>query len=50
MVNFYHNIFNMVQHHGYRIEEVENMVIYELDIYNTLLIQYIKDKELAEQS
>jgi hypothetical protein len=50
MITFYQNIFNMHQHHGYSIQEVENMVIYELEIFNAMIIQYIKDKELLEKN
>lgn len=39
----------MAQHHGYRIPEIENLIIYEFDVYVTMLEQYLKQKELEQQ-
>jgi hypothetical protein len=38
----------MTFHHKYSIEDVENMVIYELDLYSALIKKYIEDKEREE--
>lgn len=43
--NHYYTIFGMVQHHKYSITELENLFPYELEIYSTFLIEYIKKKE-----
>jgi len=43
--NHYHTIFGMIQHHKYSINELENLVPYELDIYFNFLIEYIKEQE-----
>tara|TARA_Y100000114_G_scaffold150156_1_gene165335 strand:+ start:1039 stop:1182 length:144 start_codon:yes stop_codon:yes gene_type:complete len=40
----------MMQHHKYSLEEIENMLPWEREIYVGLLMQYIKDeKEKAKQ-
>lgn len=43
--NHYHTIFGMIQHHKYSIDELENLVPYELDIYFNFLVEYIKDQD-----
>ena len=40
----------MMQHHKYSLEEIENMLPWEREIYVGLLMQYIKDeKEKTKQ-
>ena len=40
----------MMQHHKYSLEEIENMLPWEREIYVGLLMQYIKDEnEKAKQ-
>ena len=40
----------MMQHHKYSLDEIENMLPWEREIYVGLLMQYIKDeKEKAKQ-
>ena len=40
----------MMQHHNYSLEELENMVPWERDIYIGLLMNYLRDeKEQIEQ-
>ena len=34
----------MMQHHKYSLEEIENMLPWEREIYVCLLMQYIKDE------
>ena len=34
----------MMQHHKYSLEEIENMLPWEREIYVGLLMQYIKDE------
>jgi len=39
-----------MQHHGYSLAELENMMPWEREVYVTLLIQHIKEEnEKAEQ-
>tara|TARA_Y100000004_G_scaffold153891_1_gene177852 strand:- start:18 stop:155 length:138 start_codon:yes stop_codon:yes gene_type:complete len=33
-----------MQHHKYRLEELENMIPWERDIYVSMLINYIKEE------
>jgi hypothetical protein len=33
-----------MQHHKYRLEELENMIPWERDIYVTMLINHIKEE------
>ena len=40
----------MMQHHNYSLEELENMVVWEREIYIGLLMNYLRDeKEQREQ-
>tara|TARA_B100000131_G_scaffold96599_1_gene93689 strand:+ start:7362 stop:7505 length:144 start_codon:yes stop_codon:yes gene_type:complete len=34
----------MMQHHGYSLTELDNMVPWEREIYVTLLLDYIKEE------
>jgi len=34
----------MMQHHGYSLTELDNMIPWEREIYVTLLAQYIKEE------
>jgi hypothetical protein len=46
--NYYRNIFALTQHHGYKISDVENMIIYELDIFSTLIAQFVKEQQMKQ--
>lgn len=48
--NHYHTIFGLVQHHKYSIDELENLLPYELDIYVAFLIEYIKKRDEAAKN
>jgi len=41
-------MFSMVQHHKYSIEEIEDMMPYERDIYVDMLITFLNEKREAE--
>lgn len=43
--NFYKTNFSLAQHHKWDIGSIENMIIFEKDIYVDMLISYIKDLE-----
>lgn len=45
LINYYKTIFALVQHHGYSILEIENLIVFERDIYIGLLEDYLKKKE-----
>lgn len=41
----------MAQHHKYSIEEIENLIPFERDIYVEMLLQYLKEeKERREKA
>ena len=35
----------MIQHHGYSLTELENMIPWEREVYVNLLMQHLKDEE-----
>ena len=41
--------FALMQHHKYRLTEIENMMPWERDIYLGLLNQYIEEENLKAQ-
>ena len=50
MENYYKTNFAMMQHHNYSLEELENMVPWEREIYIGLLMNYLRDeREQREQ-
>ncbi|MCX6783450.1 MAG: hypothetical protein NTZ20_05730 [Candidatus Levybacteria bacterium] len=38
----------MTFHHKYSIQDIENMIIYELELYSSLIKQYKEEKEREE--
>ena len=46
--NYYQTNFAMMQHHNYSLEELENMIPWERDIYLGLLLNYIKEEKEKE--
>jgi hypothetical protein len=42
---YYQKIFGMAQHHKYQVDDLENMIPYEFDIYFDMLIEHIKKQE-----
>ena len=42
LMNLYQTNFALIQHHKYSLEELENMVPFERDIYIALLVDFIK--------
>lgn len=43
--NYYTLVFSLVQHHKYSIEEVEDLIPFERDIYVDMLLNYLKELE-----
>ena len=42
---FYYKLnFQLMQHHKYSLEELENMIPWEREIYTTLLTRHIKEE------
>ena len=46
--NYYQVIFSLVQHHKYRIADIEDVYVFERDIYVDLLQAHLK--KLQEES
>ncbi len=47
---YYESSFAMMQHHKYSLTELENMMPWERDIYQGLLVQHLqKEKEEMEK-
>ena len=42
-------MFSFAQHHKYSLEELENLVPFEREIYLQLLVQHLKDVEAEEK-
>ena len=42
--NYYEMIFSMAQHHKYSINEIENLIPYERDLYFQMLVDHIKEQ------
>ena len=40
--SYYQILFNLAQHHKYSIDEMENMLPYERDLYFGMLTDYIQ--------
>ena len=40
----------MAQHHGYSISELENMIPFELEIYSSMLIDYLDQKKNEQEA
>lgn len=38
-----------MQHHKYSLTEIDHLIPWEREIYVTLLIEYLKEKEAEEQ-
>lgn len=45
---FYKTMFSLVQHHKYSLTELENLMIFERDIYVDMLVGYLEEQK--EQS
>lgn len=48
--NYYKLIFNMAQHHGYSITDLEDLIPYELEIYSSMLIDHLERKKQEQEA
>jgi len=39
---YYRTVFILAQHHKYSITEIENLIVYERDLYVDLLANYLE--------
>ena len=46
---YYETIFSMTHHHHYSISDLENLMVYELDIYVDLLQAHLDKVEQEQQ-
>jgi len=44
LISYYQLVFNLKQQHNWSIDEIENMIPWEREIYVTLLKQYIEEE------
>ena len=49
ITSFFEENFALMQHHGWSLNDLENMIPWERDIYLTLLQQYIEEEKLKAQ-
>ena len=43
--NYYYVTFSLAQHHGYSLNDLENLLPSELELYVQLLVDYIKQQQ-----
>ena len=48
-MNLYETNFALMQHHKYRLTELENMIPWERDVYVNLLIRYLREEERRQK-
>lgn len=48
LANYYQTNFSLMQHHKYSLNDIDNMIPWERDIYVKMLIDYL-DKLREEQ-
>lgn len=44
LANYYKVNFALVQHHKYSLTEIENMMVWERDVYVMMLIKFLDDE------
>jgi hypothetical protein len=42
---YYHTNFALVQHHKWSLQDIENMIPFELELYSQLLIMHIEEEK-----
>ena len=47
--SYFKTNFALMQHHKYSLTELENMIPWEIEVYLTLLQQYIEEENLKAQ-
>jgi len=50
LASYYKTNFALIQHHKYSLNELENMIPWEREIYIGLLHQYIEEENLKNSS
>ena len=44
-MNYYKTNFALIQHHGYSLSELENMIPWERDVYLVMLLKHLEEVE-----
>lgn len=47
--NFYKLNFALMQYHKYSLQDIENMIPFEREVYIAMLIQYLEEEKLRLQ-
>lgn len=50
LVNHYSLIFALAQHHKYSINEINNLIPFERDLYVDMLLDYLERKKKEEEN
>jgi hypothetical protein len=50
LIEYYKLCFALMQHHKYSITELENMIVYERDLYVGLLITHMQEREKVNRN
>ena len=45
LVGYYQSNFQMMHHHNYSLSELENMIPWEREIYQKMLIQHLEEEK-----
>jgi len=48
--NYYRTNFQMMQHFNYSLTELDNMMPWEREVYLTLLLDHLKEREAANNT
>ena len=48
-MNHFETNFTLMENHNYSLSDLENMMPWEREVYVTLLINYLKEKEQQER-
>jgi hypothetical protein len=48
--NYFRTNFALMQHHKYSLTEIENMMPWEREVYVALLIAYLEEEKLKQQT
>jgi len=48
--NYFRTNFALMQHHKYSLTEIENMVPWEREVYIALLLAYLEEEKLKQQT
>lgn len=50
LYNFYKTNFALMQYHKYSLEDLENMISFERDVYVALLMQHLEEEKQRQQA